>query len=112
MALTWKLDNDARQVLGFSTTEQPAQAVPASADYPTGGYALTAATFGLAHIRDVIITGIGSSITAVSWVWIYNFTTGKLQAFGTGASALAALGEAAANTDLSAFTVRVNVKGY
>jgi hypothetical protein len=116
MAITWTNDYDSQAWLGLSTQLRHAKGVPAASDYATTGYTITPATFGLQAIRDFIISGVDSSSASTNfttmWQWSYNHATGKLQVFGTGTAAGDAFNEAAASTDLSAFTVRVLIGGY
>jgi hypothetical protein len=113
MALTWTITNDARAHLGFSTIMQPAKAVPASADYVTGGYTILPAVFGFKTLRDLQVTGVtdASTITAF-YGFQFNPTLGTLQVFVTGTAANDAFNEVAASTDLSAYGFQVIAWGY
>lgn len=115
MALTWKLENEARRDPGIAVVEQPAKATPAASDYPTTGYTVLPKTFGLQVIRNLWICGCDSASASTNfttaYVWQYNRLTQKLQVFGGAASGVG-LAEVSASTDLSAFTVRVVAEGF
>ena len=112
MALTWTVDNDARQYLGLSGIHQPATAVPAASDYATAGYTVTPATFGLQIIRNLWVAGTASTAApTVAVLWQWDKTSGKLQAFGSAVGATG-ISEMAASTDLSSITIRVIVEGF
>src|SRR6185312_650291 len=90
------------------------KATPAAADYPTGGYAISAdqiTGFGASATIlevDVSVSSASGAITTLP-VMNYNATTGKLQAFVTGAAATDLLEEAASDFDLSAFVFALKV---
>jgi hypothetical protein len=96
MALTVKLeDNPVENALKV-------RRILATGDdsYATGGYALTASSFGFDTLHAVIVLGSTSGNVA-QW----DPATGKLLFFRTGTSANTALNEVAAAQDLSAVTV-------
>jgi hypothetical protein len=120
MALTFTEIADSRQNIGPSMIIQLNIATPAASDYPTGGYPLYSSAgsapnnvgqpFGMGYLYGCDI--IASTGTAAAYSWAFNRTTGKMQVFGTGASAGAALQEVAAATDLSGGTVTMCAFGF
>lgn len=71
------------------------------ASYVTGGYAVSAAQLGLGAVNFAIATAGGVQAAASTAVqWVYNLTTGKLQAF-------TATGEVANAVNLTNQTVLV-----
>jgi hypothetical protein len=84
-------------------------AFSAADTYVTGGLALLAATFGLSRpILGVEVIGFNTAGTGIVWQW--NTTTGKLQAFVTGAASGSLLAElSSANTAIQSDTITVRV---
>lgn len=76
-----------------------------SASYATGGDTLTAAQLGLGRIKQIQIDAIGP------YDYAYNATTGKVQAFWTGAALSGVLAEVTATTNLSAIPAQVEAWG-
>ena len=92
--------------------------VTGDASYPTGGYAFGAAQlqtlFGGAYsvVESVEVVNPWISSTPTVYTAAYNKGTGKVQAFGTGATAGAAVAylEVTAATNLSTFTCTLRVR--
>jgi hypothetical protein len=85
-------------------------AVPAAADYTTGGYTLTPGTgIPLGSIFTVIPAGASGGTVAVLLQW--NTSTQKLQVYVSGAALSGDFAEAAAGADLSAFTFTLLILG-
>lgn len=115
MALTHTEGADSRQNLGFSGIIQINSLQPSVSDYPTGGYFINPNAFGFGEIHGLWLigvkqsaTGTGSSVqsgtnyvSGSNYLWQWNKSTSKLQAFGSGASSGGPFNEVAANTDLS-----------
>lgn len=85
----------------------------AGANYTTGGETITPSQVGLrSTIHQVIGTGVAAAAAGTTaWVVKYDHTNSKLQAFGSNGAAPAALAEAASNTNLSTFVVRLTFVG-
>ena len=71
-----------------------------ASDYPTGGYAVAASAVGLSAIVGVLQIGLDNAAITAGAYWLFNATTGKLQAFGSNGIAPAQLAEIANATDL------------
>jgi hypothetical protein len=90
---------------------------PASADYATGGYAINSQEAVLnnpsltANCDLYKIVAVLPAGNQGGYVPVWNSATGKLQIFDTGAASGNPLAQAAANTDLSAFTFRLLLIG-
>jgi len=94
--------------------------VTGDSSYPTGGYAfgatqlntLTGGAFSM--IESVEVVGPWASSTPTLFSAYYNVSTGKVQAFGTGATAGAAVAylEVTAATNLSTFTCSLRVRAH
>ena len=85
--------------------------VPITLDssYPTGGYAVTGTSLGL---PCGLIDTIDCNTSPDSGYDVrYNYTTGNIQAFATGASSGAALAEVTNATNLSTVTATAVVHG-
>lgn len=84
-----------------------------SADtYVTGGLALACVTFGLTTLvsQPAAVEVIGTNTAGLGIVWQWNTTTGKLQAFVTGAASGSLLAElSSANTAIQSVTITVRV---
>lgn len=100
--LNWTEDADSRQQTGPSGLWQKNTATFNLSDYPTGGYPVTPAAFGLSRIRSLIL---GSATgAALGYLWEYDNSqqpVGYLKAMGQTA-ATGPLVETASNTDFSA----------
>jgi len=83
-----KVGDGGREVYG-ATEVGTWQAAFASGDtYTTGGWALTAALFGLSRpIAGIEVNGYNTA--AIVWMWQWNFQTAKLQMLGAGGTATA-----------------------
>lgn len=84
------------------------------ANYTTGGESLTAANVGLRKIITVNALGPAQSSTPTSFQVGYDYTNSKLIAYGQNATPGAAVAQiqVTSNTNLSTFTVRLEIKGY
>ena len=74
------------------------------ASYPTNGYAVTAAQFGMRIIYGMV--AVGGNAASFAYMWVYNQATGKLQAYNPTTGA-----EVAGNPNFSAVTPRMLVYG-
>jgi hypothetical protein len=86
----------------------------AGANYTTGGETLTPSAFGLKEIWCVEPMGPALSTAASTTFQVgFNYSTGKLMAFGQNATPGAAVAQpqVTANTNLSTFVVRLRVEG-
>jgi hypothetical protein len=113
MALTFKEDAESRAHLGISCIEQQNTATPAAADYPTGGYPISPAQWGLGLIRSLEV--VGKTGTALNFIWDFIPAAANLltPTFAGNLYVSSALGtQAAANTDLSGGTVKLLAKGF
>lgn len=103
MALTWTVQQDGDDVWGKERFRYM-KGVAAAADYPTGGYPFTPATFGLTVITYVeVVSG------PLGWASQIDTVNNKLMVNGGSASGVVA-GQAPAATDFSTaqpFIVRV-----
>lgn len=81
--------------------------------YATGGDALAAGQIKLGTIEYLPpAVAIAATGAATAIVFVYNYVTGKLQAFWqTGAAAAAALPEVTAGTDISDYTALMVAEG-
>jgi len=81
--------------------------------YVTGGDAITASQIKLGRIEFMPMAGaIATTGAATAILFVYNYVTGKIQAFWqTGAAAAAALPEVDAATDLSDYTALMVAEG-
>ena len=83
--------------------------------YPTGGYPITPEDVALVHILDVspvgrfLTTGLPQTTTVYPQ---YDYATGKLQLFRSGASAGDPFVEASNGTDFETTIVRIRALGY
>jgi hypothetical protein len=96
MALTITGLPDNRQYFGESAQKRTYTAANAAADYPAGGYVISAANVELTRISDVILEGVNSAGAGFLWQVIIaqtnnpalvGVTSFKLQAWGMGAGA-------------------------
>jgi hypothetical protein len=93
-AIAWSVVADGIDVYGRRRNAMWTMTLSATA-YAAGGYAVTGATFGLKGIAGMIqISGVPASTTS-DLLFKYNSSTGKVQAFGSGASDTAVLVEVA-----------------
>lgn len=111
MAITWTEDADSRCHLGPSVAQQCNIATFAASDYPTGGYTINPASFGMGRIRGMWQVASQTG-TPLGVVWQFNKATNKLQAFWTGAVVSTALAEVTATTDFSGTTVMFKAEGF
>lgn len=83
------------------------------ANYATGGMTLTPVSVGLHKIEEAQPLGPATNGTLCFPV-VYDYTNQKLKAFGTNAVPGAAVGdpEVTANTNLSAYSVRIKFSGF
>jgi hypothetical protein len=95
MAMTWTVQQDGDDVWGKERFRYM-KGVAASADYPTGGYPYTPATFGLTVITNVeLISG------PLGWATQIDTVNNKVIVFGGSAAAAGVASQAAAATDFS-----------
>lgn len=89
-------------------------ALTSGANYTTGGETLNPADFGLREIWGVEPMGPALSTAASTTFQVgFNYSTGKLMAFGQNATPGPAVAQpqVTANTNLSTFSVRLRVEG-
>lgn len=96
MALTWTVQQDGEDVWGKERFKYVLGA-PAAADYPTGGYPYTAATFGFTQLFYVELMAY-----PLGWAAQIDKVNSKIVVFGGAAAAAGVASQAAAATDLSA----------
>jgi hypothetical protein len=83
------------------------------ANYTAGGESLTPAMVGLRKIVAVNALGPARSTTPTGFQVTYDYTNSKLIALAQAvAGAAVALVDVTANTNLSTFTVRLEIVGY
>lgn len=112
MALTIAAVRGARSVSG--TIREEFFDITFDTSYPTGGYAVTArsfgigaALFGIAEVGQGLVAG---TATTVSYKLTYDPGTGKIQLFVSAADTVA-LTEVANTTNLATRKIRVRVTG-
>lgn len=83
-----------------------------SGNYATGGEAVTASTFGLQYLEDVIVHGLAVDGSSTALLCSYNPTTGKIMCFEGVAAGTPFAEKTNAEAYVASATVRVTALGW